>query len=296
MPLSIVENVSFRHFLSVLDSKYQLVSRGTASSCISDIVQNQRELIKANLEQKSWVSATVDIWSDRKMRGYLGVTVHTIEIQNSDISLKSFLLRCNRFTGSHTGEKISNAFESISDDYTIKNKIDYIVNDNASNMKRAFTVCFPRNADSVDTDSDDPEGCDDADDDLDDSALWEELDEEAEQDVHLALSRNCRKQRLQCFIHTLQLVVLDGLKETRMLNLALGKAKKLSTLLHSSCTFKEEFEKVFGQNKGIPAIVCTRWNSTLRQISAITSAQGIKVQCKGVESVARTGHCVTAIS
>ena len=61
MPLSIVENVSFRHFLSVLDSKYQPVSNGTASSCISDMVQNQRELIKADLEQKSWVSATVDI-------------------------------------------------------------------------------------------------------------------------------------------------------------------------------------------------------------------------------------------
>ena len=80
MPLSIVENVSFRHFLSVFNSKYQPVSRGIASSCVSDMVQNQRELIKANLEQKSWVSATVDIWSDRKMRGYLGVTAHTIEI------------------------------------------------------------------------------------------------------------------------------------------------------------------------------------------------------------------------
>ena len=61
MPLSIVENVSFRHFLSVLDSKYQPVSSGTASSCISDTVPNQQDLIKADLEQKSWVSATVDI-------------------------------------------------------------------------------------------------------------------------------------------------------------------------------------------------------------------------------------------
>ncbi|CAB3986900.1 zinc finger BED domain-containing 4-like [Paramuricea clavata] len=51
----------------------------------------------------------------------------------------------------------------------------------------------------------------------------------------------------------------------------MGKAKTLSTLLHTSCTFKEAFENVFGQNKGIPALVCTRWNSTPRQISAITS-------------------------
>ena len=64
---------------------------------------------------------------------------------------------------------------SICEDHTIKNKINYIVNDNASNMKKAFTVCFPGNADSIDTDSDNPNGCDDADDDLDNSALWEEL-------------------------------------------------------------------------------------------------------------------------
>ena len=67
-------------------------------------------------------------------------------------------------------------------------------------------------------------------------------------------------------------MVSGGLEENRMLSLAIGKAKKLSTLLLSSRIFKEEFEMVFGQNKGIPAIVCTRWwNSTLHQISAITS-------------------------
>ena len=42
-------------------------------------------------------------------------------------------------------------------------------------MKKAFTVCFPGNADSVDTDSDDLEGCDDADDDLGDSANGKSL-------------------------------------------------------------------------------------------------------------------------
>ena len=45
MPLSIVENVSFQHFLSVLDNKYERVSRGIASPCINEIVQLERELI-----------------------------------------------------------------------------------------------------------------------------------------------------------------------------------------------------------------------------------------------------------
>lgn len=44
-------------------------------------------------------------------------------------------------------------------------------------------MCFPWNTVGIDTDSDDPEGCDDADDCLDDSTLRNKLDEEAEQDV-----------------------------------------------------------------------------------------------------------------
>ena len=52
-------------------------------------------------------------------------------------------------------------------------------------MKKAFTVCFSENADSIDTNSDGPDGCDDADDDLDDSVLWEELNEEAEQKMYI---------------------------------------------------------------------------------------------------------------
>ena len=137
-------------------------------------------------------------------------------------------------------------------------------------MKRAFTVCFPGN--DTDSDDDGSEDSDDGDnDDLDDGSLWEELDEDVQQDIDLAFTRNSRKQCLQCFIHTLQRVVSDGLKETKTLRLAMGKAKKLSTLLHTSCTFKEAFENVFGRNKGIPRLVCTRWNATLRQISAITS-------------------------
>ena len=234
------------------------------SSRIGEMVVTQRDTIKSRLENAAWVSATVDIWSDRHMRGYIGVTAHTIEIDKFDINLKSYLLACDRFTGSHTGEKISDAFEAICDEYVIKNKLDYILCDNASNIKKAFTVCFPHRDNSEESDASESN-------DLDDGSLWEELSEEAQEDVDLALSRNSRKQRLQCFTHTLQLAVADGLKETKTINLAMSKASKLCTLLHSSCTFKEAFERAFGSKKGIPALVCTRWNSTLRQVKAITS-------------------------
>ncbi|XP_078021628.1 zinc finger BED domain-containing protein 4-like [Epinephelus lanceolatus] len=74
----------------------------------------------------------------------------------------------------------------------------------------------------------------------------------------------------QCFAHMLQLTVGDGLKDARLMNSTFAKCSKLSSLLHTSSTFKDAFEDKFGQ-RGIPAAVNTRWNSTLRQVKAVLS-------------------------
>lgn len=51
IPLSIVENDSFRHLLSVLDNKYQPVSRGIVSYHISDMVKNNESPLKIKLNK-----------------------------------------------------------------------------------------------------------------------------------------------------------------------------------------------------------------------------------------------------
>lgn len=53
------------------------------------------------------------------------------------------LLNCEGFTGPHTGIRISEQFEEANNNNNIKYKLDYIISDNAANMKKAFTVCFP---------------------------------------------------------------------------------------------------------------------------------------------------------
>ncbi|KAI9527581.1 hypothetical protein NQZ68_028803 [Dissostichus eleginoides] len=68
------------------------------------------------------------------------------------IELKSNLLACDRFKGSHTAERIC---EAVCDEYSIKNKIDYIISDNAANMRKAFTVCFPTEQENEDVDEED---------------------------------------------------------------------------------------------------------------------------------------------
>ncbi|KAL3048825.1 hypothetical protein OYC64_008329 [Pagothenia borchgrevinki] len=220
------------------------------------------------------VSVTVDIWSDRKMRGFLGVTAHYLEQDEERIELKSNLLACDRFKGSHTAERLCEQFEAICDEYSIKNKIDYIISDNAANMRKAFTVCFPTEQEDEDVDEED---------DLDDPELWHDLSLEDQETVDAAMAK---KQRLQCFAHTLQLVVGDGLKETKGTTSSLAKLSKLSSLLHTSTTFKDVFDAEFGEQRGIPAAVTTRWNSTLRQVKAVLRCEHPKL-CRVLE---KAGH------
>nr|XP_061819535.1 uncharacterized protein LOC133608356 [Nerophis lumbriciformis] len=114
-----------------------------------------------------------------------------------------------------------------------------------------------------------------------------------------------KKKRLQCFAHTLQLVVGDGLKETKVVSPSLSKLSKLSSLLHTSTTFKDVFDAEFGEQKGIPAAVNTRWNSSegcspVQTCKALCCsrkgwAQGVVIHSTGVESVERFGGHLEAI-
>ncbi|KAJ4939239.1 hypothetical protein JOQ06_028695 [Pogonophryne albipinna] len=115
----------------------------------------------------------------------------------------------------------------------------------------------------------------DEEDDLDDSDIWNDLTVEEQERVEHSLSTKTQT-RLQCFAHTLQLVIGDGLKETKLINAALAKASRLSSLLHTSTTFKEKFEKEFGQ-RGIPASVTTHWNSTLKQLKSVLNCDHLRL-------------------
>lgn len=136
MPLSITE--SFHNFLSVVDNQCSPVSRRTVTSKLQCVVAERQVKLKSELAGADHVSVTVNIWLDRRMRGFLGVTAHWVNIKDDYLQLKSQLLACNRFKGSHTGERICEEFEQICEEYQIKKKTDHIICDNAANMKKAF--------------------------------------------------------------------------------------------------------------------------------------------------------------
>lgn len=117
MPLSIGENEHFRRFLLVVDHRYTPVSRGTVSSSIDKLVDSNKAALCATLSKVKSVNLTVYVWTDRRMRAFLGVTAHYItwDDQQRCHRLYSTLLSCDRFTGSHTRERIASELEAVMD-------------------------------------------------------------------------------------------------------------------------------------------------------------------------------------
>jgi len=64
-------------------------------------------------------------------------------------------------------------------------------------------------------------------------SIWENLDDDDDNHLKQSLSRSSRI-RISCFTHSLQLVVCDGLSDTRCVSRAIAKMTKLVNLLHRS--------------------------------------------------------------
>ena len=103
--------------------------------------------------QLSYVSLTLDLWTDRRMRSYFGVTIHTI----IDDKYKSFLLSFEQLEGKHSGDKLSAEFDRIIQLFNLNDKIVRLVTDNASNNLAAFDdIILPGFEDYLNEMIDDP--------------------------------------------------------------------------------------------------------------------------------------------
>ena len=154
-PLSRTEDKYLRAFVNKAQPAYTFPGRKhLSSSLVPAKVDNLRTIIVDQLSKLSdhSISVTVDIWSSRSMRSYIGITAHWMQ----DYTLQSAMLACQRFTGSHTGEKIITSFNEITAEYSISGKLLTIVSDSAANMVKAFT--FPWAELESDSSSEDEDG------------------------------------------------------------------------------------------------------------------------------------------
>ncbi len=125
--------------------------------------------------------------------------------------------------------------------------------DNAANMKKALSLIFEVEEETENTINNY----------FDDSSLWDDAPvEELESTETFSVAK-----RIPCFAHSLQLVVRDGLNNTKLAKTSMARCTKLSNMVHQSALFRGAFERVFA--KSIPTANETRWNSTFHQLNAI---------------------------
>ncbi len=99
---------------------------------IGTFTDKMNKLIQDTSNDLKSLTLTVDAWSDRRSKSYIGVTSHFI---NHKFETQALLIDFVRFKSPHTSENI---YQSILDRYNIKEKVYKIVTDNASTMVNAY--------------------------------------------------------------------------------------------------------------------------------------------------------------
>jgi hypothetical protein len=199
---------------------------------------------------------------------------------------RQLLLDLSYFDGRHTATNISDQCLSVVDDFSLRDKVLYVVTDNAANMLKAFKLnselfheiredglasfsdtSLPPVHDEDELSTESENSFDEA-----ISADGEEPLDNADIDTVMQSLGSITRRRLSCAIHSLQLVVLDGLKCAKFMSLILSKISRLATLIHTSVNFSENFFKIF--NHTVPTtvpqthvgIVCTSSSVQLRNL------------------------------
>lgn len=261
LPMSVVDKPEFKEFIKDCNSKLTVPCRQTLTySLLPKLQENLRTILLHRLEQASHVSLTLDIWTDRSCHSFLAITAHTFVKCNSVSGLLTF----TPFRGSHTGVRIAEEIEKAISENRLESKVSYITTDNASNMKRAFSVLLELQDDCVDEVDEADEGV------LDDDSLWLDIGDDDSTAVNDVIDKHCTL-RLACFCHTLQLVIKDGLLKLNSapVRCLTGKCSKLCNLVHQSALFRDAFESVFGAGRSLPKANDTRWNSTFHHLCGI---------------------------
>ena len=270
LPLSIVDHVSFNNFMYDVDPKYKPIHRRDITRSHLPILHKRCvSKLQEICAQLNYASLTLDVWSDRQMRSYFGITSHAI----IDDKHRSFLLSFERFEGHHTADKLSAEFDRVIQLYDLNNKVVRLITDNASNNLAAFdNLVLPGFEEYFDEISDDR--CEsNSDDESSGDDSFDQANELRTQEVsdsiyHATLNPTSEDEflRLPCFCHCLQLVVNDGIKASGPALLSLKKVTNLAKFAHTSTLFAEQLEKA---NYSITKANRTRWNSQFQMVKKV---------------------------
>ena len=108
MPLSVVDSTAFREFVFEGTPAFVIPSRKHLSyTLLPQRAEQVRVDLKRHMHIADVVYLTVDLWSSRDMRSFIGIKGHFV----NDFVLHTVMVACKRFHGSHTRERIHQVFE-----------------------------------------------------------------------------------------------------------------------------------------------------------------------------------------
>ncbi|CAF4068078.1 unnamed protein product, partial [Rotaria sordida] len=243
LPLSIVEHSAFLRAMNTIDPRFTVLSRRTlCRETLPSTLEQVMIKIKQACNDTKFIALTLDVWSDRRMRSFIAITMHTIS--ENDGTFQNYLLTFQPLSGPHTGDNLRRQLEDTIATFNIEDKVVRIVTDNASNNLKAFDeLIIPGFEVYFEPEDDEDEH------DYESDAAEHEENHMNDQDERL---------RLPCFSHTLHLTVGDGLKDCEIAKSTLAKVAKIAKLSHKSTLFAEYLQQ---EKISIPLAVKTRWNS-----------------------------------
>lgn len=246
--LSVVEDEDFRKMISDIDERIVVPSRKHLSTVL---IPNKAESVHNKLTkllgEVPYLSVTVDIWSNRQMRSFIGITAHFIH----DWKLQTAMLACKRFSGRHTADNIIAQYEEVVNEFQISEKVAHVISDNAANMVKAFKL--PGYTSSP------PESQEETDIEVDTDDTDSELTE-PDNELFSYFTKHDG-----CFAHTINLVVRDGMKEAGSLRNVITRASQIVSHVRKSTISTDLLEDY----RKLQAANVTRWNSEVSMIRSV---------------------------
>ncbi|XP_076808523.1 zinc finger BED domain-containing protein 4-like [Clavelina lepadiformis] len=217
------------------------------------------EEMRREIARLSNVYLTIDLWTNRNMTSFLGITMHFVD---AEWKLRSFVLAVDSFLGRHTAENIAEAYDNVIEKFRFTTKVKKVVSDNASSMIKAFQVSLPeftlhKTGEEINEDNEkqlnpDPE---------------QEMSEEGA-DLHALLTY--LPERVSCFAHTQQLCIKDCLQHSEFAKSyggkQLGKVAKIVNSVRKSVKATSYLQR---KKITLRAQNVTRWNSQLIMLQSV---------------------------
>lgn len=142
LPISMVEEPSFRELLRYIEPEYTAPSQKSMTSQLRLLYDTKKANIKADLANATWVAVTIDSWTSRTQEGYMTLTAHMVDEQwqSHALVLETSPVVAADDEGStvpdrHIKVMLADKLRRVVTDWGLLEKVSAVVHDNGTNMK-----------------------------------------------------------------------------------------------------------------------------------------------------------------